>query len=79
MKISKLIATFFVASAALIAVAQNGINTPYSRLGYGILSDNVTSAQRGMGGVGYAMNSKPTNQRHEPGIICSHRHLDFSF
>ncbi len=57
MKISKLIATFFVASAALMAVAQNGINTPYSRLGYGILSDNVTSAQRGMGGVGYAMNS----------------------
>jgi long-subunit fatty acid transport protein len=31
--------------------------TPYSRYGYGILSDHATSAQRAMGGVGYAMNS----------------------
>lgn len=40
-----------------MATAQNSVNSPYSRLGYGILSDNVTSSQRGMGGVGYAMNS----------------------
>lgn len=39
------------------ATAQNSVSSPYSRYGYGILSDNVTSAQRGMGGVGYAMNS----------------------
>lgn len=30
-------------------------NTPYSMYGYGILNDNATSAQRAMGGVGYAM------------------------
>lgn len=47
-----------VAFAAMHAAeAQNSVNSPYSRLGYGILSDNVTSSQRGMGGVGYAMNS----------------------
>lgn len=30
--------------------------SPYSRYGYGLLRDNATSAQRSMGGVGYAMN-----------------------
>lgn len=37
--------------------AQNATITPYSRYGYGILSDNASAAQQGMGGVGYAMNS----------------------
>lgn len=27
---------------------------PYSKMGYGMLSDNVSSIQRSMGGVGYA-------------------------
>lgn len=31
--------------------------TPYSMFGYGLLNDNATSAQRAMGGVGYAMRS----------------------
>ena len=29
--------------------------TPYSKMGYGMLNDNVSSIQRSMGGVGYAM------------------------
>lgn len=37
--------------------AQNGTMSPYSRFGYGFLSDNATASQRTMGGVGYAMNS----------------------
>jgi len=56
----KIFKTAIVAIGAIVfltATAQNSVNSPYSRLGYGILSDNVTSAQRGMGGVGYAMNS----------------------
>ena len=31
------------------------VSTPYSKMGYGLLSDNVSSIQRSMGGVGYAM------------------------
>ena len=30
-------------------------STPYSKMGYGMLNDNVSSIQRSMGGVGYAM------------------------
>lgn len=59
MKISKLLfgllALQFFGVQAL--TAQNGTMTPYSRFGYGILNDNATSAQRAMGGVGYAMIS----------------------
>ena len=57
MKITKIILAASAALATITAIAQNSTNTPYSRLGYGILSDNVTSSQRGMGGVGYALNS----------------------
>ena len=31
------------------------VTTPYSKMGYGMLSDNMSSIQRSMGGVGYAM------------------------
>lgn len=37
-----------------MAVAQI-VTTPYSKMGYGLLNDNVSSIQRSMGGVGYAM------------------------
>lgn len=46
-----------IALGCAAAMAQNGTMTPYSRYGYGMLNDNATSAQRGMGGVGYAMSS----------------------
>ena len=43
-----------VAAGCLVARAQI-VSTPYSKMGYGMLSDNVSSIQRSMGGVGYAM------------------------
>ncbi|MDE7452638.1 MAG: hypothetical protein K2M52_04870 [Paramuribaculum sp.] len=55
MKINKLLA-LIVSMAALGAHAQNSVS-PYSRFGYGLLRDNATSAQRQMGGVGYAMHN----------------------
>ncbi|MDE6368182.1 MAG: hypothetical protein K2K94_02990 [Muribaculaceae bacterium] len=59
MKISKLL--FGIIALQILGAssiyAQNGTMTPYSRYGYGILSDNASGAQRTMGGVGYAMNS----------------------
>ena len=52
-----LAAALILCGSALATKAQNGTLTPYSRYGYGILRDNTTSAQRSMGGIGYAMNS----------------------
>lgn len=55
MKIRLILVLAFVMSTLGIA-AQNE-TSPYSKFGYGILRDHVTSAQRQMGGVGYAMRS----------------------
>ncbi len=58
MKIKSLIlAAIIIAVGCTGASAQNGTISPYSRYGYGLLSDHATSAQTAMGGVGYAMHS----------------------
>lgn len=56
MKINRLTIILAVVLTALSAAAQ-GVNSPYSKFGYGLLNDNATASQRQMGGVGYAMNS----------------------
>ncbi len=58
MKIFKSIAAalaVLIFPAAQIA-AQN-TTSPYSQFGYGLLNDNTSSAQKQMGGIGYAMHS----------------------
>lgn len=51
-----LAAAVIAAGCAATAQAQEAMS-PYSKFGYGLLNDNATSAQRAMGGVGYAMRS----------------------
>lgn len=56
MKLIKNIVLLSLAVAMGCGTAQSQIvTTPYSKMGYGMLSDNVSSIQRSMGGVGYAM------------------------
>ncbi len=58
MKIKRLLtALAAIVTIAAAAHAQNGTISPYSRYGYGLISDHATSAQTAMGGVGYAMHS----------------------
>lgn len=52
-----LVALLAAMVGSAFAIAQNQTMTPYSRYGYGMLNDHATSAQRAMGGVGYAMNN----------------------
>ena len=40
------------------AMAQNGVTSPYSRYGFGLLSDQSTTANRGMGGISYGLRSQ---------------------
>lgn len=53
------LASAIIALALIIPAISHAQDTgsAYSRLGYGLLRDNVTSMQRQMGGVGYAMRS----------------------
>lgn len=53
---NKKIILFILATALGCGIAMSQIvSTPYSKMGYGLLTDNVSSIQRSMGGVGYAM------------------------
>jgi hypothetical protein len=55
MKINKqLILIVAILVGGVVAYAQT--LSPYSRYGYGLVRDHATSAQRAMGGVGYAMS-----------------------
>ena len=65
-------------ASCLIGVAMNS-QTPYSRYGYGTLNDNSTSAQRGMGGVGYAMNSGRQINVKNPASYAAIDSLTFLF
>lgn len=42
---------FLTAFSSLQTLAQNGVNSPYSRYGFGILSDRSMGFNKGMGGV----------------------------
>ena len=56
MELFKKITLFTLAAALYCGVTMAQIvTTPYSKMGYGMLNDNVSSIQRSMGGVGYAM------------------------
>ena len=58
MKIFKyIISTVVIVAACHMPAMAQSSTTPYSKLGYGILSDNATGIQRAMGGVGIAMQN----------------------
>lgn len=55
MKLYRQIILSLAAVVGLGAAIAQTTQTPYSKMGYGMLNDNVSSTQRAMGGVGYAM------------------------
>lgn len=55
-KLKSALTAILIITAFIPARAQM-TTSPYSRFGFGLLGDNATSAQRQMGGVGYAMRS----------------------
>lgn len=65
--------------AILPALAQNSTNTPYSRYGYGILGDRASSAQRAMGGVGYALANGRQINAMNPASYAAIDSLTFLF
>lgn len=77
MKLRNFLSSLLVLVAALGLDAQT--NTPYSMYGYGILSDNATSMQRQMGGVGVAMNSGRQINVMNPASYASVDSLTFLF
>lgn len=78
MKISNRL-SLLAAACAIFSAAQAQINSPYSKFGYGLLNDNATSAQRQMGGVGYAMSSGRQINVMNPASYAAADSLTFLF
>ena len=67
-------------AAALPATAQtNGSNTPYSRYGFGLLSDRAQGFNKGMGGVAYGMQDGKELNAKNPASYASIDSLSFLF
>lgn len=54
-----------------LSQAENGINSPYSRFGLGILSDQNLGVNRQMGGLGYALRDKSYINLLNPAAVSS--------
>jgi len=79
LKVTVLAFVALLASGTLEVSAQNSTITPYSRFGYGILSDNANAAQRSMGGVGYAQRSGRAINFMNPASYAAIDSLTFLF
>lgn len=84
MKLNRFTSAFFAIMAVLAisstpVAAQNNTQSPYSRFGYGILNDHASSAQRAMGGVGYAMNNGRQINSMNPASYAAIDTLTFLF
>ena len=58
MTLNRILLSFILIITTTVAsLADNGINSPYSRYGMGVLSDQNLGVNRQMGGLGYALRS----------------------
>lgn len=79
MKISNRILILCMALLGCSAGMTAQTNSPYSKFGYGLLSNNATAAQSLMGGVGYAMNGNRQINVMNPASYAAADTLTFLF
>lgn len=74
---------FFIIVLAVIsiqtAISQNNTNSPYTRFGYGEISDNTSGEQRAMGGVAIGARSKNRINTVNPASYSVSDSLTFMF
>ncbi len=76
----RLILSLALTITASIATGQtNGSNSPYSRYGYGLLSDRANGFNKGMGGVAYGMRSATELNSKNPATYAWLDSLTFLF
>lgn len=78
-KYNKTLCTLLMATMAGATAAQNGVNSPYSRYGFGLLSDQSTSANKGMGGLSYGLRNKYQINTGNPASYSAIDSLTFLF
>ena len=68
-----------MAIATVAQLSAQGITSPYSKFGYGLLGDGATGIQRSMGGVGYAMQNGRLVNAMNPASYAATDSLTFLF
>jgi hypothetical protein len=71
--------TIFFIMMSDVVFAQSSVNSPYTRYGYGLLSDKATTAQRGMGGIGYGVRNPQFINTVNPASFSALDSLTFMF
>ncbi len=75
----KVLISAIFATASIYAAAQSSTNSPYTRFGFGDLSDQVFTSNAAMGGVGHALRSNKHINTMNPASYTSVDSLSFMF
>ena len=75
----KVLISAIFATASVFAIAQSSTNSPYTRFGFGDLSDQVFTSNAAMGGVGNALRSSRHINPINPASYTSVDSLSFMF
>lgn len=79
MSSKKVLISAMFATASIYAAAQSSTNSPYTRFGFGDLSDQVFTSNAAMGGVGHALRSSRHINTMNPASYTSVDSLSFMF
>ena len=78
-RIRLIITSGFLLFLPIFVMAQNGTNSPYTRYGYGDLSNRSFGAGRSMGGVGIGLRSSKQINPMNPASYSSMDSMTFLF
>ena len=79
MKVERFIVILLALVLSVGAYAQNMTSSPYSRYAYGDMNENVPTAYRAMGGVGFGMRNNRAINPSQPASFTSCDTLTFMF
>ena len=75
----KILIAVILMTSATVSWAQSGTNSPYSQFGYGVLSDQTQSMNRGMNGLAYAFHERNQINALNPASYSALDSLSFIF
>jgi hypothetical protein len=78
-KVKLLLFAVVLAAISTVLQAQNSIKSPYTRFGYGKLSDQTYGYQRGMGGIGIGLRNSQAINSLNPASLSSVDSMTFMF
>ncbi len=79
LRYKRLISTYLLAICAMVAIAQTGTNSPYTRYGFGHLTDQSFGNSKAMGGISYGLRNGMQINASNPASYTAVDSLTFLF